>query len=137
MSRGIQESEETYMNDEIMKNLSSRYDDIDEEIKAFIEKKNHEREHAKEVAEACQKAYDEFIKALKGVIGDNSEHKEDEKCSDRFVIKDSMAGNPVYEYRISASIFFRSDEWVVDDDDYPYYDESKMRIYLHFASPPF
>lgn len=122
------------MNKEIMKKLSSRYDDIDEEIKEFIKKKNHEREHATEVAEACQKAYDKFIEALKGVIGDNSEHKEDEKCSDKFIIKDSMTGNPVYEYRISVLTFFRSDTWV-DDDDYSYYDASKMRIYLHFASP--
>jgi len=126
------------MNKEIMKKLSSRYDDIDEEIKEFIKKKNHEREHAKEVAEACQKAYDEFIEALKGVIGDNSEYKEDEECSDKFIIKDSMTGNPVYEYRISVLTFFRSDSdrWVDDDDyPYPYYDASKMRIYLHFAPP--
>lgn len=119
------------MNKEIMKELNKAYDNVDEEIKEFIEKKS---EHATKVAEACQKAYDKFIEALKGVIGDNSEHKEDEKCSDKFIIKDSMTGNPVYEYRISVLTFFRSDTWV-DDVDYPYYDASKMRIYLHFASP--
>ena len=106
------------MNKEIMKKLNRVYADVDEEIKDFIEKKHREREHVTEVAETCQKAYDEFIEALKGVIGDNSEHhKEDEEWSDKFIIKDSMTGNPIYEYRISTSISFLSDKWIDDDGE--------------------
>jgi hypothetical protein len=122
------------MNKEIMKKLNKAYSDVDEEIKEFIDKKNREREHATEVAEACQKAYDKFIEAFKSVISDNSEHEETEEWSDIFTIKDST-GNPIYKYCISVSIFFLSDKWIDDDDDESYYDASEMKINVYFESP--
>jgi hypothetical protein len=123
------------MNKEISEALNKEFDNINKEINEFIKKKEHEREHASSVEEICQKAYDKFIEAFKLAIGDNVEHKDDEIWEDKFVIKDSMTGNPIYDYNITTSIDFRSDEWEYDDDNDDYYAASTMTIYVYFKSP--